>query len=89
MPDQTDRDLLSGELICAGEIEVSGEGLDLIDQPSDTGGCRSYGPDDVESDLRRLNGCYAALPSPFCRSSDPAWNSTRRWRATASARRST
>lgn len=65
MPDTLNRDLLVAKLIRAGEIEVSGEGLDTIDQYFDIDAFRFHGPDSFESDFQGLNDYFAALRAAF------------------------
>lgn len=65
MSDTPARDVLVAQLIRAGEIEVSGEGLEAIDQYFDLESFRFHGPDGFESDFQGLSDYFAALRGAF------------------------
>jgi predicted ester cyclase len=65
MPDSPDRDTLIANLIRAGEIEVSGEGLDEIARYFDVEAFRFYGPDGFESGFRGLSDYFTSVRAAF------------------------
>lgn len=65
MTDTLTREHLIARLIRAGEIEVSGQGLDEIGEYFDVERFRFHGPDGFESDFQGLNDYFASLRRAF------------------------